>query len=132
MAKHSGCGCDSVGALDTGDILTEAGVVGSAYAGFWAGEYLTTNVEMMRENKLIAGIAKVGAAIGLPMAFPSLVQNKMVAAGIVGFGVSGAKETVEGVMDMLTPKTTGLDERGWDNYDNNTQDVPYTEVTVEV
>jgi hypothetical protein len=129
MSKHKGCNCDSVGALDTGDIMTEGGVVVSAYGGFWAGEYLTEQVQMMKDNKLISGLAKVGAAIGVPMMFPSMVQNKMVAAAVIGFGVSGAKDTLEGIT-ATTAK--GLDERGWDNYDRNTEDTTYTEVKVEV
>lgn len=129
MAKHGGCSCggNSVGALDTGSVLTETGVVASAYGGFWAGEYLTENVQTLKDNKLMSGLAKLGVSIGLPLLFPSMVENKMVAGALVGFGVSGGKDTIE---VLAAPKTAGLD--GWDSYDRNTQDTTYTEVKVEV
>lgn len=122
MAKQ-GCSCGggthTIGELDTNAILSEGGVIVAGYTGFYAGEMLTENVSVLKENKAISGGVKLGGALGLPLVFPSWFGSRYVRAFTLGVGISGGKDIAE--YAGLTPATNGIYDE-WENYDRNTVD----------
>ena len=97
------CSCDNIQGFDSNGAIEGATNVAAGYGGFWLGEELTQmatdrkdGIEYFKKNpetaNLILGGGKVGAAVGLPMAFPTLITQKWQIAALIGFGISGTSE----------------------------------------
>ncbi len=98
MSKSCGCGGHINGALQSNmfdGVLGTLVSIGAGTVGYKGAEMLSTHVEFMKADKLTSGLIKVGAALGVGMFFPEVVENQYGAAFLVGMGVNGGQDLLE-------------------------------------
>lgn len=98
MSKSCGCGGHINGALQSNmfdSVLSLGGSIVAGTVGYKLAEIAGQHVDFMKTDKMVSGLVKIGAALGIGLLVPEISENQYGVSLLTGMGASGGQDLLE-------------------------------------